>query len=102
VRYDGIHSTIIPTDRQSDVAVTSDFVRKTGETYRVPVGTFHETVVSITDEVLTFVVCTNFKTEDPLVLGHAGSVVNPYQREAFDTDHFWSRVKENIGNPDKD
>jgi hypothetical protein len=99
VRYNGIDSTIVPTDQQTDVVVSCDVVRPTGATYCVPVGTFHETVVEIADETLTLVVCTNFQAADPLVLGRAGDAAYPYQRAAFDSAQFWSRVERALAKP---
>jgi hypothetical protein len=100
VRYNEIHSTIVPTDQQTDVVLSCDVVWPTGATYCVPVGTFHETVIGIADEALTLVACTNFRSADPLVLGRAGDVAYPYQREAFDSSQFWSRVKLAVASSD--
>lgn len=92
VRYDGIHSTIVPTDRQTDIAVTLDRPAQ-GHQYCIAAGTFHETLVGIADETLTLAVCTNFEAADPLVLGRAGDVSYPYQRATFDSTKFWARVE---------
>jgi hypothetical protein len=97
VRYQGDDSTIVPTHKETSIETVVDAVRSAGESYSVPIGTFHQTVVSIDAEALTLVVCTNFSEADPLVLGSSEAGVYSYHRAEFDRAFFWARVSAAVG-----
>ncbi len=93
VKYNGIHSEIVPTGRVVGLRVRSIDIWAVNSVYRIPFGDFHETIVEFEDEALTLVECSNFQPVDPSVVGRLGEASVYYQRAEFNRMRFWQVVE---------
>lgn len=86
-------SSVDPSKAMMSLDVSTDEYHSVGQEYFIPVGTFHQTLVPEGQSAITLVVQSNFQKSRPLVLGNATEDAEPYSRETYDKEQFWTKIE---------
>lgn len=96
VEYSGEDSKISESARKCFLTEARRNILKSGDSYQVERGIFHQSEVEQGRSAVTFVCLTDKGAENPLVVGEPTGRVFPYERVRYDKDLFWRHVRSGL------